>query len=317
MDKIEITLCTDKNFLMPAGVLIRSICVCETDLPVGFHVVIDESVTDAGQKDLKDVVSDFPNNTIAFYRVDSSKFANLPSLGTFGTVTQASYYRLVLADILPDTIQKVLYLDGDIVVRKPLADLWRSDIDGYALAAVNDPQEATPEKYGRLGFSPDYSYFNAGVLLINLAYWRSHNATSLFNDYMQKHRASILFHDQDVLNAVFHDQWKRLPITYNLTSGYMWQKVYFDRKFMDEVREVRKDPAVVHFTADKPWEYCRTPNPFRSTFFKYHAQTKWANVPLKDHRSLYLRVVNSVASKLRQWGLKKSISPYLNLPPVD
>lgn len=317
MDKLEITLCTDKNYLMPAGVLVRSVCVNETELPVGFHVVVDESVTDSDRKDLEEVVGDFPNNTIAFYQVDSQRFVRLPSLGTFGTVTQASYYRLVLSDILPATIQKVLYLDGDIIVRKPLADLWRTDIDGYALAAVNDPQEATPEKYERLDFPSSYSYFNAGVLLINLNYWRSNQVTSLFNAYMQEHREAILFHDQDVLNAVFHDKWKRLPVAYNLASGYIWKNVYFDMKFMDEVAEARKDPAVVHFTADKPWEYCRTVSPFRSTFYKYQAQTKWAGMPLKDHRSLYLRVVNCVAGKLREWGLKKSITPYLGLAPID
>lgn len=318
MNTINITLCTDKNCIMPAGVLLQSICMNNKDENIIFHVVADESVTKVEQKDLEDIVMKHTGKSIYFHYVDSDGFRKLPSLGTFGTVTQASYYRLALADILPDAVEKVLYMDCDIIVRGSLSSLWKTELTDYALAAVHDPQESDMERYARLGYDSKDGYFNAGVLLINLDYWRSHSSRKLFDDYMQNHRKDILFHDQDVLNAVFHDKWFRLPVKFNLMSGFLWKGQYYhDKRFLPEVEEARKYPVIVHFTGDKPWEYRLYPNPYSSTFYKYQEHTKWKHVKKTDNRSLRLRIINTVSSALRKLGLKRSRTMFLDLQPID
>jgi len=318
MDTIHITFCTDINCCMPAGVMMQSICTNNPDQSIDFHVIVDESVGPTEQEDFSAICKPFERKHISFYHVKSADFTNLPSLGTFGTVTQATFYRLILPTILPSSVQKVLYLDCDIIVRHSLLPLWEIDLDDYALGAVIDPQEATPEKYERLGYPSQHSYFNAGVLIINLDYWRRHSAVRLFKNYIQEHRDDILFHDQDVLNAVFHDQWKHLPISYNLTSGFLWNFILYDKeKYQKEVFEALKDPVILHFTGHKPWEFSMDPNPYSSTFQKYKRMTKWRNTPKIDQRPLKLKIVNTIANALRKIGLKKERTLYATFKPID
>jgi len=200
-----------------------------------------------------------------------------------------------------------------------LLPLWNIDLSGYALGVVCDAEGWNIEYFNRLRYPSQSGYFNSGVLLINLEYWREHDVKSDFLNYIKEHRENIKYHDQDVLNYVFHDKKKSLPIKYNLMHSYLWKKPHYDYWLYEkEVLAARKDPVIVHFTgAFKPWDkYQRCPHPFRSTFYKYQNQTKWKGVKT-DYRPLKLRLINFVADVLRSLGFKNEYRGYIEIPPID
>ena len=112
------------------------------------------------------------------------------------TITQATYYRLNLAEILPERIDKVLYLDGDVICRKSLVSLWNTDISQCAVAGGPDASETAFEKENHLHLQHWNGYFNAGVLLINLRWWREHHSTEAFYSFINEHRDWLRCQDQ-------------------------------------------------------------------------------------------------------------------------
>lgn len=315
---MEIVACLDKGFVMPTGVMMYSVCVNNQDTKIMFHLVVDESVTDTDRNDLKRTVESFQGKKVTFYTLESENFKKLPALEG-ATVTQGAYYRLFLTEILPTNLDKVLYLDGDIIVRHSLLSLWNTDLADYAVAAVTDASENDMSFYKRLNYPRQYSYFNSGVLLVNLRYWREHDVVKVFNNFMHNRGSDILYWDQDVLNAVFYDKKVKLPIIFNTAIGFykLWAQ-YDHQKYKEEVLEASKDPVIIHYTAYKPWKYCRYPIPFESSFFKYQSQTRWKDWPKTDQRPLPLRLRHAVADTMRKLKLwPKLPQVFIDLSPVD
>lgn len=323
MKRIEIVACTDKKFVMPTGVMIFSVCKNNLKGGTNFHIIIDEGVSPDDKIKLEDIVKAY-NNNIFFYQVDSAFFKKLPALGKFAHVSQATYYRLCMADILPQNIDRVLYLDGDIIVRDSLAPLWDINMEGYAIAAVPSQGESNEKTYKRLGYSSALGYFNAGVLLVNLDYWRRNNVINEFICFIQKYPERIILHDQDVLNCVFNNKKLRLPIKYNFQHGFLFVKPYYNwEKYKDEVEEARSNPVVVHYAGGKPWAHTtdRYPHPFRSLWFKYMSQTCWKDEPIWESRPLTFRIKKIAGNILRKLGLLSELPPngteYIDIAPIE
>lgn len=294
---MDILLSTDKNYIMPTGVTMKSICVNNNN--VTFHILIDQKVTERQQQQLKNIIETDRGQYIKFYCLDASFMDKFPSLGTVKSyITKATYYRLFISDVLPKTVSKIIYLDGDVINTQSLDELWHIDISKYALGAVTDMAEARHD-YERLGYDRSMGYFNAGVLLINLDYWREHNLKDKFIDLIVKHPEKIKLHDQDVLNIVLHDKKLILPMKYNVQNGFLWKKEYnqFGERYDDyeiDLKEAIANPTIIHFTDNKkPWhtEDC---NPLGYEWFKYYKQTEWKYQPLGHCNK----------SKVRYWGAK-------------
>ena len=322
MEIMDIVACTDKWFVMPTGVMMYSVCVNNPEVDIVFHVIHDDSVTSMDWRDLEETVTVFNGKSIVFYHVDVTKFPCFPNTTMETPITQATYYRLMMSEILPKTIHKVLYLDGDIIVRHSLLSLWNTDMKDYAVGAVPDCQDGNIDLYHRLNYPPELGYFNAGVLLINLGYWRKHDVVRTFMHIIQEYGGRLLFGDQDVLNLAFSNNKVILPIKYNLGSGFLEKSPQYDcNKYEKEMKEALKHPVIVHYTRPgKPWNrYSRHQrHPFSNTFFKYQGQTKWKGVKI-DKRPFKLRVINYVADALRKYGLKSQVSlyEYIDIAPID
>ena len=297
---MDIVTCTDHNFIMPTGVMMQSVCVNNLDSPINFHIISDESLTEKDKEDLNTVISKFANKDLFFYIVDGNMLSDMPALNNT-YVTKATYYRLELARLLPESVDKALYLDGDIIVRESLADLWYTDISKYALAAVPDNNTELDLRSG---------YFNAGVMLINLNYWRAHKLNKLFYDYIHNNSEKIKFHDQDVLNSVLKDQKLLLPVKYNLSCGWLWKVSGANKEeYISQSDDAINDPVIIHYTTgNKPWNKgCR--HPYRHIFLNYKSQTIWKNTPLIEDRPLKLRISKFFSGILRKFKLIPEI-PY-------
>lgn len=317
--KINIAACFDRGFVMPTGVMIYSVCANNQDVDIDFHLVVDESVTEGDKNDLMNTIETFRDKTVFFYEVNSQYSSAFP-LYKEDRLTRSTYYRLCFAEILPNVVEKVLYLDGDCIVRHSLLSLWDIDVSNYAIGAVLDVSGEKIEFYNRLRYPRELGYFNAGVLLINLDYWRRNNVHRQFSDFIEFHPERIKFEDQDVMNVVFQDKKLFLPAKYNFQMNFLLRIATWDYwKQEKDVKEAIADPVIVHYsTNDKPWNaYTHHPHPFNSTFYKYQNQTKWKGVRY-EKRSIKLKIRNFIGDYLRDIGILDPIqTKYIDVLPVD
>ena len=314
---MEIVVCLDKWYVVPTGVLMYSVCANNQDADITFHVLVDESVNQKAKSDLRDTVEGFANKQVIFYNIDSHLIDSFPGRKIL-TITQASYYRLFLTEIVSQNVNKILYLDGDTIVRHSLKSLWETDLTNYALAAVTDMSSGNIEFYNRLNYPFECGYFNSGVLLINLKWWREKGVLNKFVDYIANYYERIKLQDQDVLNVVFSNQIKFLPVTYNFQHGFLLKKPSYDfGKYEKEIEETRKDPTIVHYTLGKPWEkMILDVHPFSSTFIKYQMQTIWRNCKKNDRRTINQKIRMYISQILRLLRIRpKSI--FIDINPLD
>lgn len=190
----------------------------------------------------------------------------------------AIWYRVFLPELLPD-LDKVLYLDSDLIVLQSLAELWERDLSQHALAAVTNPMPAIHRRYPRdvLGLAPE-DYFNSGVLLLNLERLRKDGARERLLEYARQHPANAC-PDQDALNVLFHDSCLRLHLRWNYQTALLDLHPHEVPIPAAQVREAATNPAIVHFSGPfKPWMYlCR--DPWRERFLDHARRTPWPLQP--------------------------------------
>ena len=183
-----------------------------------------------------------------------------------------TYFRFIAQDALPD-YDKILYLDGDMICRRDVAELFDgTDVSDYMLAAVSDadmigfltmdPADvpyAVPDRVRyltqELHMEDPFSYFQAGVLVLNNAAMRK--AHSL-QEWMSFCEAGYLFMDQDVLNRYCAGQVKYLDMAWNVLADNGYRvPVLIENGAADIYRayhEARKNPYIIHYAGkNKPW----------------------------------------------------------------
>lgn len=175
---------------------------------------------------------------------DFTKYA----LGKY--ITEVTFYRYFISCL---DEQRVLYLDSDIVVDGDLSSLYWQDFAGVPLLAVEDYVHQHLPVYQDLTFE---SYFNAGVLLIDNAFWRRH---ATFDDLIaiNDEYPNLVFGDQDALNIYFNDSWRALPIEYNYQVGALIELSV--RRGLNELVKTSGYldvvPKIIHYTGPyKPWK---------------------------------------------------------------
>ncbi len=211
------------------------------------------------------------------------------------------YNRLFLTEYLPEDIDRVLYLDSDTVIERPLDDFWNQDLDGYYLAGVDD---CLSSKYRDIvGLGEDGVYCNAGMLLINVKKWREDNVVRKFIDLVVKNNGFFIFNEQSVINSMFSGQIKILPQNYNVNSlVYLYEydelmklrKPYKYSYSKEELLDAREHPVITHFTGNfyvrrRPWVES-SDHPHAEAFLKYREISPW-----KDE---------SLAADTRNWKAK-------------
>jgi lipopolysaccharide biosynthesis glycosyltransferase len=177
-----------------------------------------------------------------------------------------------MTQFLDPDMDKVLYLDSDLIVLDDIGDLWDTDISRYYLGAVLDPYS---DNHINLGFREDEKCFNAGVLLVNLRKWREANVVPTFVRYVEENSAILRYHDQCTLNAVFHGQVLLLPYRWNFAARNADLPASALGMTKEQFLELRAHPSIVHYTTSvKPWLYVLEPH-YKSLYYEYLALTPW------------------------------------------
>ncbi|KXN88391.1 hypothetical protein AN958_07373 [Leucoagaricus sp. SymC.cos] len=277
---VNLALAINSSFAMPAAVAIQG-AVKHTPGRMSIYIV-DCGLTEEDKTKLLDCLPKGGDVTMSF----------LPLPSTSITKEQGPVWaKLDLCHILP--VERALYLDADILVRANIIPLWRTDLQDRAIGAV--PDVGHPMGHGAAEKHP---YFNAGVLLMNLAKIRE-SADSLLEKGREMRMST--FRDQDALNAHFKD-WVPLPLCWNAQGlGTYARYPSTDRERLK--LEEMNDPAIVHFTGPvnpsleeilnpyvqpptaKPWGYVGAPgHPFAEEWWKALSKTPYADYENSDIR---------------------------------
>lgn len=271
---MDILICLDENYLMPTEIMLHSLFVNNKGESITVHAMI------SGNGDyvwkLKDFVEQY-NHKFFSYDMKKVSLPVIPSHSNDKTnYPLEAYYRLFAAEVLPRDIHKLLYMDGDIIINGSLKDLWEVDLTGYALAAAAGFHNNNHEYIRKLGYDPKYGYFNSGVLLINMDYWRDNHVVEAFVDYIKDNMDILKFADQDVLNPVFCDKRLELPLRFNFCTGFLFNDRFRDiePKYKKEIDNWYYRPSIIHYTTDKPWN-SDSINIYKDIWRKYRDQTDW------------------------------------------
>lgn len=284
---MNIVLATDDNYIQHCAVTIVSIL---ENNPKGVNIyILHEGLCENSIHILEDEVHPY-DSELQFVYVDKNIIDAfpMPKQGHLSHISRATYYRLLMADIMPPEVEKVIYLDCDLVVNDKLDDFWAIDITGYSIAGC--VQIGAGCEALRLGYPQKYGYINAGVLLINLSYWREINASKLLVEYLAAHYDKIIFHDQDALNANFYDKCLHIDQRWNMNNGTFGDiDVRCDKEGnvivnnydaeKANIRRYQENPSILHYSARiKPWD-SRCTHPKLDLYYDY------------AHRTLHYRTI--------------------------
>lgn len=288
MKNINICLSCDDNYSKYAGVVIASILAnADDDDNLKFYI-LDGQISSKNKEKILSLKS-IKDCQIHFIEIDDKKFEIYAQIKTHKYVTLQTYYRLKIAELLPD-IERVIYLDCDMVVNRSLGELFEADLHQKPIAGVLDVRVKRKRKW------KNSNYINAGMILFDLKKIREEKIEEIFVDYTKNNIEIIDTGDQDIINFALKDKIEILPDTWNVQVSNFASRTSFT-----------KHPAIVHYIGpDKPWIFASTTF-FKDLYFKYLQLTPWA---LIDEEKQKWYIENKKASRKNFW--KKKPHCFLN-----
>lgn len=291
MAEFDVLMGFDANYAMPASVAMRSLGLALDDgesvnihvLGVGLDPQIKRRISDSTPKTVH----------IAWHDFDEEMISDLPSSSIRGEeyITKSAYTLLFLDRYLPGDIERLIFLDADILVRRSPSKLIEIDLEGRTLAAVRDFGCGTVSMPGgvagwrEIGLDGRAALFNSGILVIDRTAWRANDIEQRSVEYLAAFRPKISYVDQDCLNASNAGHWVELDPAWNYQTHIEWDLGGDDAvayAFIEQGRldSARRDPAVVHYAGSiKPWHELGRTLPFLTEWRATLEGTAWRGTP--------------------------------------
>lgn len=291
---MNIVYATDNNYAVYTGISMASLMDNNKNMKDMCFYILDNGIEEENIKKLK-LLCDRYHRDIVFVKVDDyTKHIDF-QVDTHG-FNPIVVVRLILTHYLPESVDKVLYIDGDTLVIDNLQELEDLDLEGYDVGAVPELYMPPFKKKESIGFEKNETYYNAGILLINLKRWRELDLQKTFLGYYKKHNNTLLYNDQDVINACCKGKIYTLPQWYNMSTNFCFFPRYFVKRIQPayifdpktEYRQRTKHPVIIHYMGDeRPW-YAGSHNWCIPLFNKYAAKTPWKKVEKIGGKELYM-----------------------------
>lgn len=259
--------------------------------------LIEDKVSDESKSRFQDIAKKYGRKIITLPMPNADEMAKI-NIYIPANLQMATCGRLFVSKLLPGDIDKVIYADCDTLFLRSLSTLWKMDITDDYVGMVSIPTSRNHKRI--IGISPDSTYYNSGLLLINLKRWREEKMDQAFMEYLQKQNGFVPYPDEGVLNAVFEGKISTLPLEYNVYGQILSfeyeellrlkkQKSFYS---LEEYEKARRDPVMLHFVTTyriplRPWITGCT-HPYTKEYLAYREKTPWKDMPLmEDHRPTY------------------------------
>lgn len=248
---MNILVSINQNYLGHLKTLVKSIALSNPEGYFDFYVMS----RDLQEKHLEELQKTF-NKQFRFHLI----FITDNDIQLFPVVEKRYpveiYFRLFAAKYLPENLDRVLYLDTDIVVINSLSQLYEMDFQNCYFIGTTHVQKLIHKFHEiRLDMNKAHVYLNTGVLLINLKLLRNINVEGEVKDFIWKNKRKLMLPDQDIISALYGDKVKLVDdLKYNL--GERGLRLYQIRnKVVLDLDWIRKHTVIVHYYGrNKPWK---------------------------------------------------------------
>lgn len=244
-NEIHIALAHNDNYTEYAVVAITSVCEVTRDENLVFHI-LDGGLSENSKRSIIQIAQSYKNAKIEFNKIDDTilkkyKLSGYPER-TFWSVLVPQVYEISKLD-------RVIYLEADIVAKESLKPLWDMDFEDNYVLAVED---AKSKKYSRKYLDKKSKYFNTGLMVINCKKWNEENISERAVYMALKNSKKQTRYDKIALNKLFIQKVKYLDLRWNLQ--YSPFNIWAEYENLEEYKNAIKNPAIIHYTgAYKPW----------------------------------------------------------------
>jgi Lipopolysaccharide biosynthesis proteins, LPS:glycosyltransferases len=287
MKPLTIVVATDNHYVVLLAALIKSI---EKNLIPNQTIdiyIVEDKVSQANKKKLERSVNALIT-TLNWKERNQiiPKNINLPV--DRSNLPLTIYIRLFLPYLVPDNVDKILYLDVDMIVLRDLSGLFNTELNDKVIGAVIDPGIVTFDhawngvlNYQDLGLNGKSKYFNSGLMLINTKKWKEQDIATKVIRCVEQNIQFANYPDQYGLNVVLNNQWLELDSRWNHFSTLE-----------------HTNPFLIHFVWRKPIYKSYDKNPeYQRLFYSYLNQTKWSNFSPIGETSRYIKKISNILLK--------------------
>ncbi len=307
MDTIKIVSASDDRYVQHLGIMLTSLLMNAASRERLEFFVVDGGIADKNKGILASIVGKY-GLKMHFLKLSPERYQSFKVTSYFGLAT---FFRIFVTDLFDPSVEKILFLDCDMIIKGDISELWKTDISGYYAAAVEDVGIENDGLFGiqlkrSLGIKRRSRYFNAGVMVINMTLWRNQNIPDQTRSYLLSHFNDVIFPDQDALNAVLCDKWKPLHPKWNQQATL---QLFNKKKWVisEDLIEAVSDPSIIHFSEpSKPWHYMNL-HPMKNEYLRYAALSPW-----KDFMPSDLNFKNRIKKLFLRTSIGEAIAGYCN-----
>ena len=273
--RMNIMVAFNDGYTLPTKVMLKSLIINNTE---ELHIYVLYTKLSSESIDSIKELDDGNRVFITMLQIDDHLLDGVPVMKHF---SKEAYIRLFAHLILDESIDRILWLDGDMIINGSLSYFYNLDFEDKIFIAEKDIEIGdSDEKKKSLGMPSDVDYINSGVLLINLTEARKRLDDKVIRDFVREHKDAIQFVDQDVFNGCLYKEFKVVDTShlYNFFSRYI---------FLDNKKYVYKNAHVIHYAGrNKPWKKGYTYGGFR-IWWKYAFRSG------PQYKMLFIRILPS------------------------
>ena len=301
MDKdcLHVVFSSDDNYAPYLGAAIYSLLYCNSDFEHIRVFIIDNEIREENRRKLSSIVEKTTNTEVIW--ISFEKYREKLKLNLMWNISISAYARLFIAEMVPESVKRIIYLDCDMIVCQSLKELWDTDLNGKIIGVVQDTVGSRAKE--QLNLSLNERYFNSGMLLIDLDAWRKHNIGMECLHFLEMYNGQVYHHDQGVLNGVLCNEKCILPMRYNTITIHYFFNLRQIRKYynetaefysLEEIETAKREPVIIHFTpsfTSRPWiKGCI--HPLRQRYWDAIEHTPWRGMKsLKNREKWYVRLI--------------------------
>lgn len=288
--KYHVTLASDSNYIEFVATVLVSLFKNNPDANFAVHLLANALSDD----DVCKVQKHIPQERGELFVYQIENFEECFKVEVKATIAITAYARLFLPAILPAEVERVLYVDCDVLFTSPIDEFYNVDFGDSLVAGVLDTLADDTAKVS-IGCRVDEPYLNSGVLMIPLDKWRKENVQQQFIDFLVARNGNVKHNDQGIINAVCKGRKFIVSPRYNVNSNFYTHPYSLLKECntpfysLQEYEAAKSQPAIIHFTEgflNRPW-IANSLHLYKNEYLEYRALTLWKDTPLrKDKRTL-------------------------------
>lgn len=288
---MHIVYASDDNFAEIMGVSIVSLFKNNKEMKEIVVYILDSGITDENKKWIELVFKEYNRQSPIWIKaININHILGMEVKQDRGSLSQ--FARLFISSVLPNNLERVLYLDCDIIIDKPLDELWNINMHGNVVAALMDA--FSPWYRKNLGLENNDIMFNSGVMLIDLKKWKEEDIENKILKLIKKYDGLIPQGDQGALNAILSHKTEVIEPRFNSVTifhDFTYENMLIYRKpptfyNKEEIKEAVTNPVIIHFTTSflskRAWIE-GSEHPYTKRWLEYKAMSPWKDKSLKKY----------------------------------